>query len=57
MKTIHYKTKGFRLDDKVIQTLEVLKRERGLSYNLLFKDLLLRCQKQREDELNQQAPL
>jgi hypothetical protein len=57
MKTIHYKTKGFRLDDKVIQTLEVLKRERGLSYNLLFKDLLLRYQKQREDELNQQAPL
>lgn len=57
MKTIHYKTKGFRLDDKVIHTLEVLKREKGLSYNLLFKDLLLRYQKQREDELNQQAPL
>jgi hypothetical protein len=55
MKTIHYKTKGFRLDNKVVQTLEVLKRESGLSYNLLFRNLLA-CYQQ-EKEINQKANL
>ena len=55
MKTIHYKTKGYRLDNKVVQTLEVLKRESGLSYNLLFKSLLAYYQKKKE--LNQKANL
>jgi len=41
MKRIHYKIKGFRLSDKIIGRLEILKQKNGVSYNLLFKDLIL----------------
>lgn len=39
MRDKHYKIKSFRLSDEVIDELEKLKEETGLSWNMLFKEL------------------
>ena len=40
MKDLEYKPKGYRLNDKTIENLAELKKELGLSYNLLFAKLI-----------------
>lgn len=45
MRDKHYKLKSYRLDDKIIKQLEELRYKNDITYNLLFKELIERYDK------------
>jgi len=40
MRNLHYKLFSYRLNPKTVKQLKKIKKEKGLTYNLLFVDLL-----------------
>lgn len=40
MRNMHYKPISFRLSDRTVGNLKKIHRETGLSYNLLFSEMI-----------------
>lgn len=40
MRNMHYKPISFRLSEKTVENLKKIHRETGLSYNLLFSEMI-----------------
>jgi hypothetical protein len=40
MRRFHYRPKSFRISEKVLKNLKKIHKETGLSYNLLFSEMI-----------------